>query len=113
MFISIVFICQALQINEGSMSGYLTLSEVYSYINELYSNYSSFVSILELGISSNLNKTVTVISASQKSGFPITTSAALYFAYNLLSTITTNYISYLLKTREIYIFPLINVDAYA
>ena len=81
-----------------------------------FQNNTEFNALKGIKISDSkyaLNKTVTVISASQKSGFPITTSAALYFAYNLLSTITTNYISYLLKTREIYIFPLINVDAYA
>ena len=120
-------LCSSLSISEGSMSGYLTLQEVYSSLSSLSSLYPSLSTPLLLGSTSNLNsiqglkisspspspKSSLVLSASQSSGFPISTSAVLFFASTLLSLSPSPYLNYLLNTRDVYILPVMNPDAYA
>lgn len=127
-FLYFIYSASALNIDEGSMEGYLDLVEVYSFLEDLSLAYPLLVSQISLGRTANLyslkglkistpglsqSKGIMVVSASQISGFPISTTAALYFASTLLSLGPSPYLDYLLATRDIYVFPILNPDAYA
>jgi hypothetical protein len=118
----------AFQLDEGSMKGYLTLQEIHNFIDYHLESFPKLSELAYFGQSSQIRdirgikltnseyvgeKTSVVISASQTSGYPISTSAALYSLWNILNNSDSAFFSYLLKTREIYILPLMNPDAYA
>jgi hypothetical protein len=110
------------------MKGYLGLLEVFQFMDNLATLYPDYVEYFTLAQSSEIrdirgikltNKQVqgpkgaSVFSAGQVSGYPISTSAALYLAENLLKQSSFAYVNYLLSTREVFVFPVVNPDAYA
>ena len=118
----------AIDLDSGSMSGYLTLQEIHDLLSSYSKSYPDLAKVIFLGQTSQFRdikalritnqnysgqKSVSVISASQTSGDPISVSSALYAAHMFLNNSDSPYFSYLLKTREIFILPLVNPDAYA
>ena len=118
----------AIDLDSGSMSGYFTLQEVQDLLSSFTKSYPDLAEVIFLGQTTqsrhikalritNQNfsgpKSISVISASQTSGDPISTSSALYAAHMFLNNTDSPYFDYLLKTREIFILPLMNPDAYA
>ena len=128
MIFFLLLSASAVNLDQGYLSGYLSMKEAYEFMDTLSSTYPDFVDYFTLGQTSQIrdirgikltnksiksSKSISVFSASQISGYPISTTSVLYIAESILKQATYPYISYLLSTREIYFFPMMNPDAYA
>lgn len=116
--------------NFGSMGGYLTLSEVWDELDEMFTDYPNLITqkssigithqgrdIYYVKISDNPNidesEPEVLYTALHHAREPESMMQMIYFMYYLLENYgTDNEVTYLVDNRELYFIPVVNPDGY-
>ena len=133
VLLSLLFVDSALsELEEGSVGGYLSYTDVLGMIKNLELTYPDIVSsgsigkstqereipYLKLSLPSNIssgdvsNKGNLLISAGMYTSQPLAVSQALYNVQVLLRDLDTVDMRMLLKKTNIWVIPMINVDSF-